>query len=147
MELRLRCLSRYWLLNPFGVNDNVRKVVTSLMVENSPARHQLQRGVVARTVDQGTRKVRLRVHVDTDHLEGDCPMVSQVHDYVVAYLQPIDIEEDRRPVIVVNVTEDHSRTGLSWRLPVFVPARNSEVRGHLNGAIRIETQFTDRRRY
>src|SRR5580704_11122553 len=66
-------------LDERGEDDDVREVVASTRIEYATACHQLQRRIVARTVDEGVGEVRLLVHTLADDREYQVASVGQRH--------------------------------------------------------------------
>ena len=96
-----------------GEDDDVGEVVTGLRIEDAAAGHQLERRVVARSVDELVREVRLLVHALTNDREHEFASVGQGDVHVVAELQLVQVIEDRWSVVVVNVAQDDRRAFLA----------------------------------
>jgi len=100
-------------LNECGEDDDVGEVVTGLRIEYAAAGHELERRVVARSVDEFVREVRLLVHALANDREHEFASVGQGDVHVIAELQLVQVIEDRRSVEVVNVAQDDRRALLA----------------------------------
>ncbi len=118
--------------------------MTSCRVKKSAARHELECGIVTRPVDELVRKRRFLILANADHRELKLLPILQRDVNAIAQAQTVEVVENRRAVMVVNVTEDDGRTQLTGRLRTAVPARNGEAGGHAHGAVLVQSELGKR---
>src|SRR5580658_7414016 len=93
------------------------------VVESAAAGYQAQSRVVGRLVNGPCREMRFKVFAYAGDLENSRDAVGKPHVDGVAGAQGPEAEENRRPLIAVDVTFDDRRPDLARRRRVLVPRR------------------------
>ena len=116
------------------------------IVENATARYQSQGGIAGRAVNGLRREVGFEVLAHAGDPENSRDPVGECHVDGVSGLQGPEAEEDRRPLIAIDVTFDNRRADLAGRRRVFVPrglARARDQRRYLDRAVGVEPEVQE----
>ena len=116
------------------------------IVENATARYQPQGGIVGRAVNSSRREMGFEVLTHAGDPENGRHPVGERHVDGVSRTQGPEAEENRRPLIAIDVTFDNRRADLARRRRVFVPrglTRARDQRRHLDRAVGVESEVQE----
>jgi hypothetical protein len=128
-------------LHKGGEYDNVREVMTGRRIKYSAAGNELERGVIARAIDEFVGERCLLVLANSDDGELEFLPILQGDVDPIAQGQLVQVEENGRAVKIVNVTKDDCRALLSRRSIAPVPTGFGEVRRDTHCAVLIESEL------